>query len=223
MSETTRAEGAQAVPAVDLGPAAGAMAVLVRGVRDGALDGPTPCEEYAVRHLLRHVSDLSVAFRDAARKDLGETTDTSPDERGIRPLEADWRERLPRELDALAEAWRAPDAWTGMTRAGGVDLPGEIAGLIALDELVLHGWDLARATGQDFAPDEASLHAVRGLLSPQEGAEDGGEKGGEDGAEGGEGAGLFGTPVPVAADAPLLDQVVGLGGRDPHWQPPKAG
>ncbi|MFG3254118.1 TIGR03086 family metal-binding protein [Streptomyces sp. NPDC048172] len=222
MADTTHTT----VPTVDLRSAARAMATLVRGVRNEALDDPTPCEEYAVRHLLRHVGDLSVAFRDAARKDLGPTTDTDPGEGGIRPLEADWRDRLPRELDALAEAWRAPDAWTGMTRAGGVDLPGEVAGLIALDELVLHGWDLARATGQDFTSDEASLRAVQALLSqPADltGDGDGDAEGREDGDGDGEGGGLFGTPVPVAADAPLLDQVVGLGGRDPDWQPPKVG
>ncbi len=37
-----------------------------------------------------------------------------------------------------------------MTKAGGVDLPGEVAGLVALDELVVHGWDVARATGQAY-------------------------------------------------------------------------
>ena len=30
-----------------------------------------------------------------------------------------------------------------MTEAGGVTMPGEVTGLVALDEVVLHGWDLA--------------------------------------------------------------------------------
>ena len=34
-------------------------------------------------------------------------------------LPADRRETLPRALGELAEAWRDPSAWTGMTRAGG--------------------------------------------------------------------------------------------------------
>lgn len=47
-----------------------------------------------------------------------------------------WREQLPEVLDELADAWRDPAAWTGMTRAGGVDLPGAVAGAVVADELV---------------------------------------------------------------------------------------
>jgi hypothetical protein len=37
-----------------------------------------------------------------------------------------------------------------------VTLPGEVAAMVALDELVLHGWDLALGTGQQFECDPAS-------------------------------------------------------------------
>ncbi len=47
-----------------------------------------------------------------------------------------------------------------MTRAGGIDLPGEVAGAVAADELVIHGWDLARATGRPYDPDPAALQVV---------------------------------------------------------------
>ncbi|WP_353962824.1 TIGR03086 family metal-binding protein [Streptomyces sp. NBC_00320] len=110
-----------------------------------------------------HLTGLAVAFRDAARKDLGPTTDTAPGS-AAPSLPARWREELPRALGELAEAWKDPAAWTGMTRAGGVDLPGEIAGVVAADELVLHGWDLARAAGQEYAPDEAAPCASHGFL-----------------------------------------------------------
>ena len=90
----------------------------------------------------------------------------------------------------MAEAWRAPEAWEGMTRAGGIDLPGEVAGLVALDELVVHGWDVARASGQDFTCDEASLEAVHGFVSQfsgpgQEAAREGLVRSGGRGARGG--------------------------------------
>ncbi|MFE0178348.1 TIGR03086 family metal-binding protein [Streptomyces sp. NPDC059002] len=192
---------------LDLGPQARLVARIADRVTDEQLAAPTPCPDYAVRHLLGHVLSLSRAFADAARKDLGPGLDRAPGS-FVPDVGPGWRGELPKALDALAEAWRDPAAWQGMTRAGGVDLPGEVAGLVAVDELVVHGWDLARATGQEYAPDAASLGAAEALLTPAEGGDG-------DGPEGG----LFGTPVPVPADAPLLDRVIGLSGRDPRWAP----
>ncbi|MCX5282538.1 TIGR03086 family metal-binding protein [Streptomyces sp. NBC_00198] len=189
----------------DLGPQALIVARLAEGVTDAHLDGATPCPEYAVHHLLGHLTGLAVAFRDAARKDLGVTTDTAPD--SVLPdIGPDWREALPKALDELADAWRDPAAWTGTTRAGGVTLPGPVAGAVVADELVVHGWDLARATGQEYAPDEAALQAAHGFLAAVA----------EDPTGGG---GIFGPVVPVPDDTPLLDRAIGLSGRDPGWTP----
>ncbi|MET8751950.1 TIGR03086 family metal-binding protein [Streptomyces sp. NPDC004667] len=188
-----------------LGPQAGIVARLVAGVPDTGLGDRTPCPAYTVGDLLGHLAGLAVAFRDAARKDLGPTTDTAPGA-AAPALSASWRADLPRVLDELAEAWEDPAARTGMTRAGGVDLPGDIAAAVAVDELVIHGWDLARATGQEYVPDQAALRASYGFLLAAA----------QDESRGG---GIFGAVVPVPDDAPLLDRAVGLSGRDPAWTP----
>lgn len=154
-------------PALDLEPAARRIAALLDGVDDARLCGPTPCPDYAIRELLGHLAMLAAAFRDAARKDLGPGTATAPDA-ALPILDDDWRETLPRRLEELAAAWRSPAAWTGMTRAGGVELPGEVAAAVALDELVVHGWDLARSTGQPYAAGEGELRACAALLAPDE-------------------------------------------------------
>ena len=60
----------------------------------------------------------------------------------------------------LAAAWRDPAAWEGMTRAGGVDFPAEVGGFVALTEVVIHGWDVASATGQPYDVDADSADAV---------------------------------------------------------------
>ena len=75
-------------------------------------------------------------------------------------LEPGWRQRVAGDLAALVAAWQIPAAWEGMTQAGGVDLPGEIAGRVVLDELVVHGWDVARATGQAFHCDDTTAGEV---------------------------------------------------------------
>jgi uncharacterized protein (TIGR03086 family) len=192
---------------VDLEPASRRLADLVAGVPDDLLDAPTPCPAYKVGDLLDHVGGASLAFTGAAVKDTGDVTSQGPSGDASR-LSDDWRTHIPRDLVALAAAWRDPDAWTGMTKAGGVELPGEVAGLVALDELVVHGWDIARATGQAYDVDAASLEAVQAFVSQFS------EPGQEEMR-----AGLFGPVVEVPEDAPLLDRVIGLTGRDPAWSP----
>ncbi|MEV6837466.1 TIGR03086 family metal-binding protein [Streptomyces sp. NPDC051133] len=190
---------------VDLGPQTRILARLAEAVPDERLTGPTPCPDLAVRNLLGHLLTLSVAFRDAARKDLGATTDTSP-ATAVPDIGPGWREELPKALDELADAWRDPAAWTGNTRAGGVDLPGAVAGAVVADELVVHGWDLARAAGLDYDPDPAALDSAFVFL---EAAADDPDRGG----------GLFGPVVPVPLTASRLDRALGLSGRDPGWRP----
>jgi uncharacterized protein (TIGR03086 family) len=192
---------------VDLEPAARRLADLVASVPDELLDAPTPCPAYTVGDLVEHVGGAASAFTGAAIKDLGDATSQGPSGDASR-LSDDWRTRIPRDLAALADAWREPDAWTGMTKAGGVDLPGEVAGLVALDEIVVHGWDVARATGQPYDSDTPSLEAVNAFVSQFS------EPGQEEAR-----AGLFGPVVEVPDDAPLLDRVIGLTGRDPAWSP----
>ncbi|MGW0559205.1 TIGR03086 family metal-binding protein [Streptomyces sp. NPDC003016] len=189
-------------PLLDFEPAVRQVARLLDGITDEQLSAPTPCEKYAVHHLLAHLVGLTAAFRDAAKKELGPSTDTDPGA-ALPVLDDDWRTRLPRQLDELAAAWRSPGAWQDTTRAGGVTLPGGIAGKVALNEVVVHGWDLARATGQAYAPDAAALRSSYELLEPT------GDTPGDDG--------IFGTPVEVPGDAPLLDRVVARAGRSPSW------
>ncbi|WP_328897136.1 TIGR03086 family metal-binding protein [Streptomyces sp. NBC_00236] len=191
-------------PLLDLGPAARQIAGMLPAIDDARLSGPTPCPDVAVGALLAHVEGLAVAFRDAARKDLGATTDTAPSvESGV--LDGGWRSTLPAALDEMVAAWRSPDAWQGMTRAGSVDLPGEVAGMVALNELVLHGWDLARSTGQPYGAEEAHLRSTLALLA--------------DLGDNPPAGSPFGPPVPVPDDAPLLDRAVARSGRRPDWQP----
>jgi uncharacterized protein (TIGR03086 family) len=94
-----------------------------------------------------------------------------------------------------------------MTQAGGIDLPGEVAGLVALDEVVVHGWDVAAASGQPFDCEPGLLQSTYEFVQASV-------------AENPQGTpGMFGPPVPVPDDAPLLDRLIGLTGRDPSWRP----
>ncbi|OFB43462.1 TIGR03086 family protein [Mycolicibacterium sp. (ex Dasyatis americana)] len=186
---------------VDLTKACERTAKLLEGVRDEDLGSRTPCEKLSVAELVAHIGGLAPAFAAAARKELGALTDTVPDD-GAYLLDDDWRSRYPDELAHLAEAWRAPEAWDGMTRVAGFDLPGEAAGLIALTEVVIHGWDLAHATGQPYDVDGDDVQAVLGHVAAV--------------AAEGPAEGLFGPAVPAPDDASRLERALALSGRRPR-------
>ena len=189
---------------VNLGPAAQQVKDLLSRIPDERLAAATPCSDMSVAALLDHFMGLTIAFTNAARKIADGASSNGPPQSSAEHLDPEWRDKLPEQLDVLVKAWQDPSAWQGEARAGGVTLPGEIMGVVALDELVIHGWDLARATGQVFEADQASLQTIVGMLSqfPDEAR--------------GEGIG-FGPVVDVGPDAPLLARAIGLSGRDPYW------
>ena len=185
---------------IDLTVSCTRTAKLLNGVRDEDLGGRTPCEQLNVGELTAHIGGLAVAFAAAARKEFGALTDTPPEEGGYQ-LDDDWRTRYPAALAGLAQSWLAPEAWAGMTRVGGVDLPGEVAGLVGLTEVVIHGWDLAQATGQSYDVDNDVAEAVLANVSSftSEGPVDG----------------LFGPAVEPPAGATTWQRALALSGRKP--------
>jgi hypothetical protein len=69
---------------------------------------------------------LSLAFTWAARK--ATPADSGPPRAAAEHLDPAWRRVLPRRLDELTQAWREPEAWEGMTEAGGVTMPAQVTG-----------------------------------------------------------------------------------------------
>ena len=187
---------------LDFGPTTSTLAAIVRGVRDDQLDGRTPCTDRSVADLLDHIGGLALAFTWAARKD-GPPGGSSPKADGSE-LPEDWRSVIPDRLAVLADAWRDPAAYTGLTMAGPVEMPGDQAALVALDEVTVHAWDLAVATGQPYEADPAAVAACAEFVAAFDAPADGS---------------LFGPPVAVPDDAPALDRLLGATGRDPHWSP----
>ena len=190
---------------LDLTPATGMVTRVVADIDDDQLGGPTPCPDTTVADLLDHLDGLCLAFTAAAAKDL-EAGQQGPSADGSR-LGPDWRTRISGRLAQLASAWQDETAWAGLTRAGGVDLPGEVAAYVAINEVVVHGWDIAAATGHDYGCETELVEAARAFVQ-------GAVAQNPDGSPG-----LFGAPVAVPESAPPLDRLIGLTGRDPAWKP----
>ncbi|UAK33420.1 TIGR03086 family protein [Nocardia asteroides] len=188
-------------PEFDFEPAATALATVIGRITDDQLAAPTPCADITVGALLAHVDDLTEAFRQSATKEaVGRSV--APDSPAERALPEGWRSRIPARLDALVAAWREPAAWDGVTEAGGVSQPAPVMARFALDEVVVHGWDLAKATGQPFTCDARSGAILLDMLrdTPAEGV-----------------PGLFGPVVPVAAAASDWERVLAFTGRRADW------
>ena len=175
---------------------------LVDGVKPDQWTAPTPCPDWNVRELLQHVTNGNVIFATLA-----------PGERPPGPITAEER----------AVDWLGADASAGFRATGKVmhdafmtpgflegrfETPvlGEQAGAtivhMRMNELLIHGWDLARATAQpaDLPPDLAE-HALRMWQTrladrPREGMP-------------------FAAPQSVADDAPAIDRLAAFLGRQP--------
>lgn len=181
-------------------PAAAAFLDVLGAVPDDELAAPTPCEDYAVRDLLNHLMYWAPYLIAAARK---EQAAPQAGERDVDLVKGEWRLALKAGVTELAEALREPSAWEGVTTFGSVDLPAERIGSMALTEFVVHGWDLAVATGVEFRCEPATAKAVEGALAEL--------------APQGRGYGVFGAEIAVPETAVPLARVLGLSGRDPDW------
>jgi uncharacterized protein (TIGR03086 family) len=189
----------------DLSPATEMLSRVVTDVHEDQLGAPTPDGDATVADLLDHINSLSRAFAAAASKDVASSRPAPPSD-GSR-LPADWRVSIPQRLAALAAAWQSESAWTGMTSAGGRDMPGELAASVATNEVIVHGWDLAAGTGHDFAADPDLVEVAIAFVEPT-------VRQNPDGVPG-----LFGPAVAVPDGAPPLHRLLGLTGRDPSWRP----
>jgi uncharacterized protein (TIGR03086 family) len=190
---------------LDLDSPTRTLSKLIEGVRDDQLANPTPCGETDLGGLIDHVNGLSIAFKNAAKKEIPAEGTQAPSADASR-LGPDWRTRIPTQLGELAQAWRDESAWSGMTEVGGVSLPGEAAAMFGLDEVIVHGWDIAVSSGQNAEYPTELVEAVLGFVGQSVAQNPNGTPG------------LFGPPISVPDDAPPIDRLVGLTGRDPGWQ-----
>lgn len=170
---------------------------VVRGISDDQLDLPTPCREYAVRDLLGHLFQVVVNFQGlAARRavDWSEQPDL---------LTVDWRDRFGVETERVIAAWSEPSALEGVSP--GMGMPQEVVGGMLLLDLTVHGWDLARSTGQPYRTDPAVVAELLDLVARL----------GPMARE----RGVFGAAVEPADGGDDLARLLGLTGRDPAWAP----
>jgi uncharacterized protein (TIGR03086 family) len=111
----------------------------LHAVTPDALPRPTPCHDWDLRALLRHLVDSLTALREAA--DDGHV-DLEPVEVDHDDLVATTRDHARR----LLGAWTARDGRPEVS-IGGCPLTTDIVARAGALEVAVHGWDVARACG----------------------------------------------------------------------------
>ncbi|TDB87873.1 TIGR03086 family protein [Actinomadura sp. KC216] len=184
---------------IDLKPACHRMIEILAGVDDARLADPTPCADYSVGDLIDHVDVVADGFTALALRKYSESADREPSAANLAP---GWRDVVAEHLRALGAAWDDPAAWEGGTDVGGgLELANDVWGKITLTEIVVHGWDLAKATGRPAdMPEEAVRRCFDHVATFVPNAPV---------------PALWGPAVEVPADAPLIDRVVAITGRTP--------
>lgn len=182
---------------------AAAQAIAVaRRIAAHQLGASSPCDDYSVRQLVNHLLFWAPPLAGAARKEAVAPPADSDLEGDL--TDGDWLRRLEADLARLAAAWSDQAAWQGDTRLGGPDtVPAAMIGGMVCTELVIHGWDLARATDQQPEWDHDVVAFAHHELVATAGQ--------------GRAMGLYGPRVAVPEAASTLDRALGLSGRDPGW------
>ena len=169
---------------------------LVAGVRDDQWDGPTGCPEWSVRDLLNHLVGGNLAA--AAVLTDEQPPDPSGDHLGTDPADA-----YRRSGEAVRAAFARPGALEKIVTVPAGTVPGAVALHLRLTEHLVHGWDLAQATGQatsglpaELAEQELAFARVQlGKIPPDRRP--------------------FAPPQPIDDAAPAIDRLAALLGRRP--------
>jgi uncharacterized protein (TIGR03086 family) len=192
---------------------------VIADVRPEQMADPTPCDAFTVHDLLGH---LTAVLRRVAVIGAGRS-----------PFE------VPDQVDGVADdAWAATWAaaahdvqavWSDDVLDRQVQVPwrsmtGREALGIYTDEVLVHTWDLARATGQEPAWDDLAVEAALAAIH-QEMPDDGRHEMFEQARaempmDTDDWPDPFLAVVPVPDDASTMDRLVAYNGRDPRWSPP---
>ena len=170
-------------------------AKLVAGLTPAELDAPSPCIGWDVRATLNHLLGTTWMFTlvnqgQAADEDAG---DVIGDDANLAVIAA--------AKENLA-SWRQPGAFDGDRSYFFGTFPAMGAAMLNLEEVVVHNWDVAKATGVELVIDPAVGQMIYdwGVSIPLGDFRD---------------HGAFGPEVVVPESAPIVDRLVGLLGRQP--------
>jgi uncharacterized protein (TIGR03086 family) len=172
---------------------------VIAAVGPDQYQAPTPCPDYSVRQLARHLVAVARRITASARGDnpfsLPSFADEVPD--------GDWAGAWEAAVREAHAAWSDPGILSATRSVGFATVPGAAAAVIYTTEFTIHTWDLAKATGQQPAWNPPVLGPSVAAMRHAVPAEPRG------------GAVPFGPVIEVPPGAPAIDQLVAWYGRQP--------
>lgn len=178
---------------------ADAFETKVAAVRAGQWENRSPCEDWNARDVVGHIVDMHGAMLRPFGRGLGSAVLREDPLGAFRAARADVEAVL---ADPVLAATEHETPMGKMTAEQHIDQ-------VVSADMVIHGWDLARATGQDDTIDPAEV--ARMWPSAREIPDQMRIPGAF-----GPGIVVFGPEVEVPEDAPLQERLLGLMGRDPY-------
>ena len=149
----------------EMADAAAEAARVVQDIPDTkSLDAPTPCGDWDLRTLLNHT--ILWTSYSAERRAHGESV---AEDLMNKDFTADpgFREDYAKQIKKAVDAWSAPGAWEGTRDMMGSATPATDIGAMLIMEMALHGWDVARATGQEYHATDALAAVVEQTVKAQ--------------------------------------------------------
>lgn len=185
--------------------------VLIAGIRDGQWSHPTPCPDWNVRALVNHLVAGNRTFAAIVRGEPPLPLERIRQMHGVDQL-GDNPAGAYRETRAgLLAAFNQPGALERVLQAPIGPVPGVVLLHLRITDLLVHGWDLARATGQPARlPDDIAEEELAFARSPR--APDVPRTGNP-----------FGPAHAIAGDAPAIDRLAAYLGRPVDPDPAGAG
>lgn len=176
------------------GRALRAFEQLLDKVTDGQWDDPTPCAEWKVKDLVGHVTGGNHMFAAHARGDQP----SAP------PPNDDPRAAFAESAKIATESFASEGVNERTFNLPFGAMPAQMAIGIHFVDVVVHSWDLAKATGQQPVVDQDLVESAWGIASM---FPDSPELRGP--------GGPFGPKVACPDDAPLYDRLIAHLGRTP--------
>jgi len=134
-------------PALMAAAAAETARAVTGAAKTAPLDTKTPCPDWDLRTLLNHTI-LWTAYS-AERRAHGESVAEDLMSKDF-TAEPGYAEAYQAQIAKAVHAWSDPEAWAGDRSVMGGAMPAADIAAMLIMEMVLHGWDVAKAAGQDY-------------------------------------------------------------------------